>query len=64
MTPTLEYLQKTWSTAYEITEALGVWRAVRLDNQKTLIANRADELQDLIIHDSSASRGRRDGGVA
>lgn len=40
-----------WDTAYEITEALGVWRAVRLDNQVALVAGDPEELRALIIHD-------------
>ena len=32
----LEDLRWNWDGAYEITEALGVWRAVRRDNQVTL----------------------------
>ena len=40
-----------WGEAYEITEALGVWRAVRLDNQVALVAGDPEELRALIIHD-------------
>lgn len=40
-----------WGEAYEITEALGVWRAVRRDNQRTLIATDAQDLRDLIKAD-------------
>ena len=60
----MESLQRNWGTAYEITEALGAWRAVRLDNQRSLIADRANELQDLIIHDYAAPPVERDGGMA
>jgi hypothetical protein len=42
-----------WGEAYELTEALGVWRAVRLDNQRSLIATDAEKLRDLIIDDYS-----------
>ena len=47
----LAAVDRHWGDAYEITEALGVWRAVRHDNQRTLIATGAEELQDLIIAD-------------
>lgn len=40
-----------WGDGYEITEAIGVWRAVRRDNQRALVASEADELRDLIIVD-------------
>jgi hypothetical protein len=42
-----------WGEAYEITEAVGVWRAVRRDNQRTLVATEAEDLRDLIIKDYS-----------
>ena len=47
----LKYLQWNWDAAYEITEASGVWRAVRLDTQRTLVATEAPELRDLIVQD-------------
>ena len=37
----LDDLRWHWGDAYEITEAVGVWRAVRLDNQTTLVASSA-----------------------
>jgi hypothetical protein len=40
-----------WGEAYEITEACGVWRAVRLDNQRAVVATEAEELRDLITAD-------------
>jgi hypothetical protein len=40
-----------WDTAYEISEVLGVWRAVRLDNGRTVIAGDPEELRALIIRD-------------
>ena len=65
----LRYLQWNWGSAYEITEASGVWRAVRLDNQKTLIATEAPDLRDEIVQDYAANpvarrltRKRRDAG--
>ena len=56
----LRYLQWNWGEAYEITEALGVWRAVRLDNQKTLIATEAIDLRDEIVQDYAAKPVPRD----
>ena len=47
----LRYLQWNWEDAYEITEASGVWRAVRRDNQRTLIATEASDLRDEIVQD-------------
>ena len=49
----LDDLRWHWGDAYEITEAVGVWRAVRLDNQITLVASSAVELRNLIIEDYS-----------
>jgi hypothetical protein len=42
-----------WGEAYELTEALGVWRAVRRDTGRTLIATEAEDLRDQIIDDYS-----------
>ena len=50
----LEDLRWHWGNAYEITEALGVWRAVRLDNQVALIATDPGELRDLIMTNYAA----------
>jgi hypothetical protein len=50
-----------WGSAYEITEALGVWRAVRRDNQVTLVASDPGELWRLIIADYTARPVRRGG---
>jgi hypothetical protein len=47
----LRDLQYHWGAAYEITEALGVWRAVRLDNSVALIATDPGALHDLILED-------------
>ena len=52
-------LRHHWGTAYEITEALGVWRAVRLDNQATLLARDSEELRTLIIRDYTSRPVRR-----
>jgi hypothetical protein len=47
----LDSLSWHWGDAYEVSEALGVWRAVRLDNGRTLVATEAEELWDLIMAD-------------
>jgi hypothetical protein len=47
----LKDLRWNWGGAYEITEALGVWRAVRLDNQRSLIATEPKYLWELIRRD-------------
>jgi hypothetical protein len=47
----LAALRWHWGDAYELTEALGVWRAVRLDNWRALVATDAEKLRDLIIED-------------
>lgn len=49
----LDDLRWHWGDAYEITEANGVWRAVRLDNQVSLIASDGVNLRDLIVDDYS-----------
>jgi hypothetical protein len=43
-----------WGDAYEISEASGAWRAVRLDNGVTLVASDPGELRDLIVGDYNA----------
>ena len=48
-------LRHHWSGAYEISEALGVWRAVRLDNQRALVALDPAELRELIAADYAAN---------
>ena len=50
----LKDLRRNWGGAYEITAASGVWRAMRLDNQATLIAIGPGELRDLITADYTA----------
>lgn len=47
----LTYLAWNWDEAYEITEACGVYRAVRRDNQRTLVATAPEDLRDLIVAD-------------
>ena len=47
----LRRLQGNWGELYEISEALGVWRAVRLLNGWTIVASSPEELQALIVHD-------------
>lgn len=43
-----------WGAAYEISEGLGVWRAVRLDNGVTLVAGSPEGLRDCIRTDYDA----------
>ena len=54
-------LRHHWGEAYEISEACGVWRAVRADNQRALIATGAEDLRALIIADYAAHPVRRTG---
>jgi hypothetical protein len=49
-----------WGEAYEITEALGVWRAVRRDNQVSLVASDPASLRELIIGNYTARPVPRD----
>ena len=50
----LKDLRRNWGGAYEITGAPGVWRAMGLDNQATLIAIGPGKLRDLITADYTA----------
>ena len=50
----LKDLRRNWGGAYKITGAPGVWRAMRMDNQATLIAIGPGELRDLITADYTA----------
>ena len=59
----LNMLRWNWGEAYEITEALGVWRAVRCDTQRTLVASAPDELRVLIIADYSENPVPRRAGT-
>jgi hypothetical protein len=52
-------LKHHWGTAYEISEGSGVWRAVRKDNQRVLLAGDPGELRDLIREDYAADPVRR-----
>jgi hypothetical protein len=47
----LRSLQRSWGEVYEISEALGVWRAVRLLNGRTIIATDPEALHALIVRD-------------
>lgn len=50
-TADLSDLRFHWGEAHEITEALGVGRAVRGDNQVSVLATSPGELRDEIIAD-------------
>ena len=54
----LRRLQGDWRELYEISEALGVWRAVRLLNGWTIVASSPEELQALIVRDYGLERIR------
>jgi len=54
----LRRLQGNWGELYEISEALGVWRAVKLLNGWTIVATSPKELQALIVHDYNIERVR------
>jgi hypothetical protein len=55
-TAKLDHLRRNWGVAYEITEALGVWRAVRADNQVSLLGSSAEDLRDQIVADYTRRR--------
>ncbi len=55
----LEDLRWHWGGAYDITEGSGAWRAVRADNQVTLVAASAGELRALIVADYGRRPVRR-----
>jgi hypothetical protein len=57
----LRRLQRSWGEVYEISEALGVWRAVRLLNGWTIIAADPAALRDLMVRDYGIEqmRGQR-----
>ena len=58
----LKYLRWNWGEVYLITEAGGVWRAVRVGRKgRALTAPCADELRAAIIADYVADPVRRDG---
>lgn len=50
----LAALQWHWGGAYEVTEASGVWRAVRRDTGRTLVATAPEGLRDEILTDYTA----------
>ena len=54
----LRQLQGDWEELYEISEALGVWRAVRLLNGWTIVASSPEELRVLIVRDYGVERIR------
>ena len=54
----LRLLQADWDELYEISEALGVWRAVRLLNGWTIIASSPEDLRVLIARDYGVERIR------
>ena len=54
----LRRLNGDWDELYEISEALGVWRAVRLLNGWTIVASSPDELRVLIVRDYGVERIR------
>lgn len=49
-------LQRSWGEVYEISEALGVWRAVRLLNGRTIIATDPETLHALIVRDYNIAK--------
>jgi hypothetical protein len=57
----LRNLQRSWGELYEISEALGVWRAVRLLNGRTIIATDPVGLHALMVRDYGVEkvRGKR-----
>ena len=54
----LRRLNGDWEELYEISEALGVWRAVRLVNGWTIIASGPEELRVLLARDYGVERMR------
>ena len=54
----LRRLNADWEELYEISEALGVWRAVRLLNGWTIVASSPEELRVLIVRDYGVERIR------
>ena len=54
----LRRLNGDWEELYEISEALGVWRAVRLLNGWTIVASSPEELRVLIVRDYGVERIR------
>jgi hypothetical protein len=54
----LSTLQRSWGEIYEISEAWGVWRAVRLLNGRTVIATDPEALHTLVIRDYGVEKVR------
>jgi len=54
----LRTLQRSWAEIYEISEARGVWRAVRLLNGRTVIATGPEALHTLMIRDYGVEKVR------
>ena len=54
-------LQRSWGEVYEISEALGVWRAVRLLNGRTVIATDPVGLHALMVRDYGVEKVRGKG---
>ena len=55
----LRTLQRSWAEIYEISEARGVWRAVRLLNGRTVIATNPEALHTLMARDYGVEKVRR-----
>jgi hypothetical protein len=54
----LRTLQRRWAEIYEISEARGVWRAVRLLNGRTVIATDPEALYTLMVRDYGVEKVR------
>jgi hypothetical protein len=54
----LRTLQRSWGEIYEISEARGVWRAVRLLNGRTVIATDPEALHMLMVRDYGVEKVR------
>jgi len=59
----LRSLQRSWEEVYEVSEELGVWRAVRRLNGRTVIAVSPEALHILLVRDYGIEkvRGQRAG---
>jgi hypothetical protein len=54
----LRTLHRSWGEIYEISEALGVWRAVRLLNGRTVVATDPAALHTLMVRDYGVEKVR------
>jgi hypothetical protein len=54
----LRTLQRSWGEIYEISEAQGVWRAVRLLNGRTVIGTGPEALHTLMVRDYGVEKVR------